>query len=110
MLFNLVVDALTALIENAQDACLIKGLVSHLIPKGVPLLQYTDDTILMIECEEVYILHLKFLLYCFEWLSGLKINYHKSEVYVLGVEKEEAVSLSYVQLQVGAFAFDLSGD
>jgi len=33
-------------------------------------------------------LSLKLLLYCFEWLSGLKINYHKSDVYVFGVDQE----------------------
>ena len=45
---------------------------------------------IMIECENEGFLHLKFLLYCFEWMLGLKINYHKSEVYVLGVDNEEA--------------------
>lgn len=30
---------------------------------------------------------MKFLLYCFEWMSGLKINYHKSEVIIFGVEE-----------------------
>ena len=35
------------------------------------------------------ILHLKFLLYCFESMSGMKINFHKSEVFVLGVGKDE---------------------
>ena len=32
---------------------------------------------------------MKFLLYCFEWMTGLKINYHKSEVLVIGVDKGE---------------------
>jgi hypothetical protein len=31
---------------------------------------------------------MKFLLYCFKWMSGLKINYHKSEVVTFGVDKE----------------------
>lgn len=31
------------------------------------------------------IINLKLILYCFEWLTGLKINYHKSEVYGFGV-------------------------
>ncbi|KAG8056843.1 hypothetical protein GUJ93_ZPchr0002g26462 [Zizania palustris] len=33
---------------------------------------------------------IKFLLYCFEVLSGMKVNYHKSEVYALGVLDREA--------------------
>lgn len=58
------------------------------------MLQYADDTVLMIDCEGKYILNIKFLLYCFEWMSGLKINYNKSEVFVLRVEKEEASRVS----------------
>jgi hypothetical protein len=34
------------------------------------------------------ITNMKFLLYCFKWMSGLKINYHKSEVVTFGVDKE----------------------
>jgi hypothetical protein len=47
--------------------------------------QYADDTILMCEGDERSIKNMKFLLYCFEWLSGLKINYHKSEVVTFGM-------------------------
>jgi hypothetical protein len=36
---------------------------------------------------------MKFILYCFEWLSGLKINYHKSEAYIFGMEEEEKVRI-----------------
>jgi hypothetical protein len=33
-------------------------------------------------------LNLKLILYCFESMSGLKINYHKSEVYVVGGDQK----------------------
>jgi hypothetical protein len=36
----------------------------------------------------------KFLLYCFENMSGLRINYHKSEVMVLGVSGEESARIA----------------
>lgn len=42
------------------------------------------------------IINLKLILYCFEWLSGLKINFHKSDVYVFGFsqpEKEEMANM-----------------
>lgn len=68
----------------------------------------------MIECDDTYILNLKFLLYCFEWMSGLKVNYHKSEVFVVGVKREETVrianifncklgklSLTYLGIEIG---------
>ena len=43
----------------------------------------------MIDGSDQSILNLKLILYCFEWLSGLKINFHKSEVYVFGVDQPE---------------------
>jgi hypothetical protein len=35
------------------------------------------------------IAHVKFLLYCFETMFGLKINYDKSEVIIFGASKQE---------------------
>ena len=40
------------------------------------------------------IINMKFLLYCFEWMSGLKINYHKSEVLVFGVSEAEQIRMA----------------
>jgi hypothetical protein len=45
ILFNFVADCLTGLIHKAQENNLIIGLISHIIPKGVAILQYADDTI-----------------------------------------------------------------
>jgi hypothetical protein len=56
---------------------------------GLTHLQYADDTILMCEGDESSIKIMKILLYYFDWLSGLKINYHKSEVVTFGMEKGE---------------------
>lgn len=46
-------------------------------------------TLIMIDRADSSITNLKILLYCFEWLSGLKINYHKSEVILFGYSQEE---------------------
>jgi hypothetical protein len=48
----------------------------------------------MVEGDEQSIINMKFILYCFEWLSGLKINYHKSKTYVFEMEEEEKVKIS----------------
>lgn len=85
---------LATIIDKAQHQGLIKGVVPNLISRGVSLLQYADDIILMLELKEDYILNMKFLLYCFEWMSGLKINYHKSEIFVVGVNKVEAQNVA----------------
>jgi hypothetical protein len=55
---------------------------------GVSILQYADDTILLFEDNLEQARNLKFLLCLFEEMSGLKINFQKSEVYCLGWAKD----------------------
>jgi hypothetical protein len=83
------VDALSAMIDVASRAGHIKGVVSHLIQGGVTHLHYADDTILLVQLEDNSIANLKFLLIAFEIMSGLKINFIKSEVIVMGASQEE---------------------
>jgi hypothetical protein len=87
LLFDFVVDALDAILVRAREAGHIQGVVPHLIPGGVTHLQYADDTMIMIQNSEEGVRNLKFILICFEMLSGLKINFHKSEVIVMGVRQ-----------------------
>jgi hypothetical protein len=90
LLFNLAVDALAAILEKAKIAGHITGVVGHLIAGGgVTHLQYADDTMILVEGSDLDIINLKFLLLCFETMSGLKINFDKSEVMVLGYPPEE---------------------
>jgi hypothetical protein len=41
----------------------------------------------MVEGDDQSITNMKFTLYCFEWMPGLKINYHKSEAYIFGTDE-----------------------
>jgi hypothetical protein len=75
--------------ENAKMAGQIRGLVPNLIEGGLTHLQYADDTIIFLNYDDQSIYNTKFLLYCFEDMSGLKINYEKSEVFALGCSDEE---------------------
>jgi hypothetical protein len=84
LLFNIAADGLACLIEKAQEMKLITGLVPHIINNGCAYLQYADDTILLIQDNLEYARNLKFILILFEKMSGLKINFHKSEVYCFG--------------------------
>jgi len=49
ILFIFVADYLTRMAYKAQRNGLITGLISHIIPNGVAILQYADDTILFVE-------------------------------------------------------------
>jgi hypothetical protein len=77
-------------LENAKEAGEIRGLMEHLIEGGLTHLQYADDTIIFLNMDDQTIINAKLLLYCFENMSGLRINYQKSEVFVVGNSEEEA--------------------
>lgn len=54
-------------------------------------MQYTNDTILFMEHDLQKAVNMKLILCIFEQLSGLKINFYKSEIVCFGkaVEQEE---------------------
>jgi hypothetical protein len=88
ILFNLVAYMLSTLINRAKDDGQIRGLVPHLIQGGLSILQYADDTILFMEHDLEQGANMKLLLCAFEQLTGLKINFHKSEMFFYGEAKE----------------------
>jgi hypothetical protein len=56
------------------------------------------------------LINLKFLLLCFELLSGLKINFHKSEAIVMGVELGEQARIArLLNFKQGKFPFTYMG-
>jgi hypothetical protein len=56
---------------------------------GVSILQYADDTIIFMEHDLAKARNMKLVLCLFEQLSGLKINFHKSELFCFGRAKDE---------------------
>jgi hypothetical protein len=75
---------LAIMIDRAKD----DGRIPHLVDGGVSILQYADDTIIFMEHNLEKALNMKLILCIFEELSGLKINFHKSEIFCFGQAKE----------------------
>jgi hypothetical protein len=75
-LFNIVVDVLKSMMHNAS----VNGLLHHPLIENLPclVLQYTDDTTIIVLSSEDDICNLKVVLDSFSVVTGLKINYHKS--------------------------------
>jgi hypothetical protein len=48
---------------------------------------YADDTVIFMSHDVEKVVNIKLLLSTFEQLSGLKINFHKSEVFCFGIAK-----------------------
>jgi hypothetical protein len=85
---NIVIDMLVILIKRSKAEGQIEGVILHLVDDGLSILQYADDTILFMEYDLEKVRNMKLLLSAFEELSGLKINFHKSEVFCFGEAKD----------------------
>ena len=110
VLFNFVADAFSCILVRATQCGHISPVVSHLLPEGVSHLQYADDTIIMVELDDACIANLKFILLCFEAVSGLKINFSRSEVLVTGVNDAEALRVArLLNCSLGSFPFKYPG-
>jgi hypothetical protein len=89
MLFNIVADMLAIMIERAKVIGQVEGVIPHLVDGGRSILQYVDDTIMFMKHDLEKAKTTKLILLAFEQLSGLKINFHKSELYCFGEAKDQ---------------------
>ena len=78
------------MLSKAANNGLIRGLLPQVVPGGVISLQYDDDTILFLEPNENYARHLKWFLSCFENMSDMRFNYHKSDLMTVNVDDVSA--------------------
>jgi hypothetical protein len=84
LLFNLAADVLTRMVASAQQNLLVTGMAEILVDKGVAILQYADDTVMCLKDNMEKARNVKLMLYLFEQMSGLKINFKNSETILIG--------------------------
>jgi hypothetical protein len=75
---------------KAADNNQLAGLLSSFCPTGVISMQYVDDTLIILEKKLDSAMNLKWLLTCFEQMSGMRINFHKCDLVPINLEQEEA--------------------
>jgi hypothetical protein len=88
ILFNITADMLTFFIKRVKKDGQINGIIPHLVDDGLSILQYTDDTIIFLDHDLEQAKNMKLRLTVFEQLLGLKINFHKNEIFCYGGAKE----------------------
>jgi hypothetical protein len=96
ILFNIVTNMLAILIKRAKEEGQVAGIIPHLVDDGILILQYTDDIIIFMDHDLNKAQNIKLLLCAFEQVSGLKINFHQSELFCFG-EAQEATD-QYAEL------------
>jgi retron-type reverse transcriptase len=107
----------------AIAADLIQYAINHEFQQGIlappfpqnedlpfPVVQYADDTIIVMPGEEQQLLILKDILHKIELSSGLKVNYHKSCLVPININTQKTDSLAAsFRCMVGSFPFTYLG-
>lgn len=75
-----------------------------------PVIQYVNDTILIVPTIEEQLIALRDMLHTFAASTGLKVNFAKSQMIPLNVSEEEATRLSGIfQCALGTLPFTYLG-
>jgi len=97
-------------VPRAKNCGQFRGLVPNLVDDGLSILQYADDTVLFMEDDLDEAKNLKLVLIAFEKLSGLKINFHKSELFCFGAANNHGLEYKRIFGCVeGSFPFRYLG-
>jgi hypothetical protein len=95
---------LAIIMNRAKEEGEVGCLLSHLVDGGLSILQYADDIILFMEHDVAKVHNMKLILCISEQLSGLKMNFHKSELLPINLEVEELQPfIEFFQRVIGNF-------
>jgi hypothetical protein len=88
LLFVLAADFLRSLINKGKDLGLLKLPVPMGLNSDFPVLQYADDTLIILEGEPRQIHFLKSVINTFSEVTGLKVNFQKSMMLPINLSEE----------------------
>lgn len=109
LLFVLAAELLQVLINKASSMNLLKAPIPHEADE-FPIIQYADDTLLLLQADANQLFFQKALLHSFETSSGLKVNYDKSQLIPINVSQERAQLLANTfGCQIRSFPFTYLG-
>jgi hypothetical protein len=82
----------------------------RVVDGGVISLRYADDTLLFLEDNLDKANNMKWLLLCYEKMTGTKINYDKSDLLTFGIDEERVNELAKIfRCKVGNFVIKYLG-
>jgi len=99
-----VVEGLASLVRQSLKAKVLSGVKVGGNEVEVCMLQFVDDTLLLCEDSFSNVVTMKVILRGYELASGLKINFHKSKLVGINVERNDlgcyAKTLNCTQIRV----------
>jgi len=94
LLFVLAADLLQSVINKAWQNGVIKHPLSDDFGGDFPIIQYADDTLLILPCDGRSLFNLKGLLRPFSDSTGLHVNFEKSFLVPINISEDRAVHLA----------------
>jgi hypothetical protein len=90
----LAVYLLQSILNKAKEVGILKLLISVGYTSDFPIIQYTDDTLLIMEVCPRQLIVLRAILNTFAAYTCLKINYSKSNMFSINVSQERLQHLA----------------
>jgi hypothetical protein len=110
LLFVLVADLLQSIINKAKETRQLRLPIQVGYTSDFPILQYVDDTLLIMEAYPQQLFALKAILNTYVDSTGLKVNYAKSIMVPINVPPERLAHLATTfQCQTGSLPFTYLG-
>jgi hypothetical protein len=110
LLFVLAADLLQTILNKAMSQGLIEPPLNCPLCPDFPVIQYADDTLIVMKANAPQLFSLKSLLHSFAESTGLKVNYSKSNMFPINLDD---VRLSHfantLNCQKGNFPFTYLG-
>lgn len=110
LLFVLGAELLQRVVNKAFQLGLISKPINESDSSGFPIIQYADDTPILLKASQKEILCLKAILNMFAQSTSLKVNFSKSSLYPLNLSQEKASLLaSILGCPIGCLPFTYLG-
>ena len=110
LLFVLAADFLQTVLNKAMDIGLLKVPLEVQSCRDFPVIQFADDTLVVMQADSHQILCLKALLQTFASSTGLKVNFHKSLMVPLNIPNDKIANLvGLMNCKQGSFPFTYLG-
>jgi hypothetical protein len=94
LLFVLVADLLQSIVNKAYQDGFFQLPIPNRDIENFPIIQYADDTLMIMQADTRQLLHLKALLHSFAESTGLKVNFNKSCLIPINVSQDRVPILT----------------
>lgn len=94
LLFVLAADLLQTVVNKAWQCGVIKHPISESFQEDYPIVQYADDTLLILQGDARILFNLKGLLRSYSDSTGLHVNFAKSFLVPVNMTDERATHLA----------------